>query len=290
VPEGDRSGSADVTVGHLVAGTVGLSLLRHWYVDGEVNDARLEELRDVLRGLDDPPLSTPLNPAHRPLDTGYTEWADTYDDGANPMIEAEEAAVRPVLATLAGPGVRALDAACGTGRHAAFLAGLGCSTVGVDQSEAMLAVARAKAPEASFQVADLRELPFADGAYDLAVVSLALSHLADPTGALVELGRVLRGGGTLVVADPHPSSEVLGGQAFYGEAGRNLSWVRNHYHSASTWVGAFRAAGLLVEDCQEPLYTDAQLATNPTASLYPQAMRGAAGGLPCLWVWVLRAT
>lgn len=79
---------------------------------------------------------------------------------------------------------------------------------GVDLSEAMLAVARRAVPAARFVRGDLRDLPLDDGAVDLAVVALVLSHLPDPTPALAELRRVLRPGGTLVVPDLHPSSQV----------------------------------------------------------------------------------
>lgn len=293
-----------VRVGHLVAGTVGLSLIRHWYLDGAADDARLDELRDVLArmgaageagGAVDPSggavpgdeLSRALDPVARELDEGYAEWAGSYD-GQNPFIAREEEVVRPVLDALAGPGVDALDAGCGTGRHAEHLARRGCSVIGVDQSEAMLAIARQKVPGGRFEVGDLRALPLADDCVDLVVVSLALSHLEDPTPALVELARVLRPGGHLVITDPHPSSQMLGGQAFFRGADGGLSWVRNHYHSASTWLRAFRAAGLVVQECLEPEYTPAQVQGNPTAALYPEAARTAFAGLATLWTWVLR--
>ncbi|MDY7105041.1 MAG: class I SAM-dependent methyltransferase [Actinomycetota bacterium] len=285
------SGRHDVTLGHLVAGVVGLAMMRHWYVDGAENEARFAELRDVLGRLDEVPFSIALNPSHRDLDAGYAEWAASYD-GANPMVAAEEAVVLPLLDRLAGPDVAALDAACGTGRHAALLSERGCVVHGIDRSEAMLSLARAKVPAASFGRGDVCHLPFASAGFDLAVVSLALCHLADPTDALVELRRVLRDDGTLVIADPHPSSLVVGGQAFYGidEAGggRRLSWVRNHYHTASTWLRAFRAAGLRVEDCLEPSYSEGQMAASPAARFYPEAVRAAMEGLAGLWVWVVR--
>lgn len=270
-------------------GTLGLSLIRHWYVDGQANKTRVAELRDLLGRLDQEPYAMALNPVSRDLDTGYAEWAETYD-GPNPMVAAEEAVVHAILDRHAGPGVRALDAGCGTGRHAAFLAEQGCRVTGTDRSGAMLERARGKVPGAEFHLADLRELPFRDRTFDLAVVSLALSHLADPTDALVELCRVLRSGGTLVISDPHPSSLALGGQAFYGgpRDGVQLRWVRNHHHPASTWLRGFRTAGLEVVDCAEPPYSEAEAALHPASAEYPEATRTAMVGFPFLWVWTLR--
>ena len=45
-------------------------------------------------------------------------------------------------------------------------------------------VARAKVPNARFEQGDVELLPFDDGKFDLAVISLALCHLADPTDAI----------------------------------------------------------------------------------------------------------
>ncbi len=279
-----------VTFDHYLAGVVGLGLLRHWYADGEENDARLAELADVLSKSGEFPYSLELSPAERSVDVGYAEWAESYD-GPNPMIELEEAVVVPILERLAAPGVRALDAACGTGRHTRQLDAWGCVTTGIDQSEAMLAVARTKVPGATFEHGDVEHMPFDDDSFDLAVVSLALCHLSDPTQAVIELGRVLAPGGTLVVADPHPMGGILGGQAYYGGVanGRTMTFVRNHRHGASTWLRAFSAAGLLVADCIEAPFTDEQIAGDPSAAFHPDAARAAITDLPSVWVWELTA-
>jgi ubiquinone/menaquinone biosynthesis C-methylase UbiE len=277
-----------VTFDHYLAGIVGLGLIRHWYADGDANAARMAELAEVLSKHGDFPYSLELSPAERSVHDGYSEWAATYD-GPNPMIELEESVVLPLLARLAVPGRAALDAACGTGRHAAVLNSHGCVTVGIDQSEAMLDIARSKLPRALFERGDVQDMPFEDASFDLAVISLALCHLTDPTGAVVELARVLRPGGTLVIADPHPMGGILGGQAYYGgvTSGRTMTYVRNHRHSASTWLGAFRHAGLSVVNCIEAPFTDEQIAGDPSAAFHPDAARAALTGLPSLWIWEL---
>jgi SAM-dependent methyltransferase len=279
----------DVTVAHYYAGLIGLALLRQWYVDGTTNEARLAELEAVLAHRDKPFLSLPLNPSERGLAEGYAEWAGSYD-GDNPMIAAEEFAIVPILRALSGAGGDALDAACGTGRHAALLASMGWTTTGVDQSPAMLEVARGKVAGARFEVGDVRALPLADESYDLAVAALALCHLDDPTPAVVDVARVLRPGGVFVISDPHPFGGAVGGQAFYGGIvpGRAMSWVRNHTHGASTWMRAFRVGGLEVVDCQELPYNEGQIASDPVFRTYPATVRAALEGLPSLWVWVLR--
>lgn len=280
---------ADITAGHYFAGTIGLALIRHWYHDGDHNDARMEELRQLFDRLEEFPNSLALNPAERDLLEGYAEWSGTYD-GPNPLIEGEEPLVRPILDELMTTGCRALDAACGTGRHAAYLAGRGCVVTGVDQSAEMLGAARVNVPTGTFDVGDVEALRYDDGSFDLATISLALCHLADPTTAISELGRVLAPGGSLVITDPHPmGSGIAGGQAFYGGIvpGQPMTWVRNHYHLASTWLRAFTAAGLTVTECIEAPFSEPQLAATPAMAFYPDAARSAMEGLPNLWVWVV---
>jgi ubiquinone/menaquinone biosynthesis C-methylase UbiE len=74
------------------------------------------------------------------------------------------------------PAGVALDAACGTGRYADFLARRGHRVIGVDGSPDMLARARVRVPEAEFLVGDLHRLPVADAEVDLVVCGLALTH------------------------------------------------------------------------------------------------------------------
>mgnify|MGYP005812220971 CR=1 FL=1 len=277
----------DITAQQYFAAVVGLSLIRGWYRDGDANAARMQELSSILDRGDEFPWNLKLNPTECDLDTGYAAWAPVYD-GANPLVETEEACTLPLLRSLVGPGDRVLDAACGTGRNAGHLAGFGAGCVGLDRSAEMLAVARAKLPEVRFEEGDVEALPFADDEFDAAVSSLALCHLADPSRAVTELARVVRPEGSIVITDPHPGSGIAGGQAFFGGLGEGMRWVRNHYHQASTWLRAFRAAGVDVTECLELAYSDDQIAGFPAAAMYGEATAAAVSGLPCLWVWVLR--
>ncbi|MFT3855791.1 MAG: methyltransferase domain-containing protein [Ilumatobacteraceae bacterium] len=285
----------NITARHYLAGVVGLSLVRHWHGDPAANAARVDELLTILTGPDEFPWNIVLDPRERDLSAGYEEWAPTYD-GRNPLIEAEEVLTHPLLARLGGPGTRALDAACGTGRHAAFIASLGGDVTGIDRSPHMLDVALEKVDGADFVQGKLERMPFADDEFDLAIVSLALCHLPDPTVAVGELGRVTRPGRTVVITDPHPVSGLVGGQAFYGGFGSTtpsgepagMRYVRNHDHSAATWLRAFRSAGLSVVDCVEEPYDPAQVAGFPSSALFAGATAAALDGLPCFWLWELR--
>jgi demethylmenaquinone methyltransferase/2-methoxy-6-polyprenyl-1,4-benzoquinol methylase len=108
------------------------------------------------------------------------------------------------------PGDRVLDAACGTGDLAELFARSGVAeVVGVDFTEAMLAIARrraarrfpATARRPSYRLADVLALPFADASFDIVSIAFGLRNVADPGAAVREFRRVLRPGGRLVILE-----------------------------------------------------------------------------------------
>jgi ubiquinone/menaquinone biosynthesis C-methylase UbiE len=105
-------------------------------------------------------------------------------------------------------GGRTLDLGCGAGRHLPYLMRRQ-RTIGLDLSRWLLAVARAKAPDASLTRADMRALPFADRTFSL-VASLFTSFgyfNDDEQNALVlrEIARVTEPEGWLVLDFLHAS-------------------------------------------------------------------------------------
>ncbi|MBV8987717.1 MAG: bifunctional demethylmenaquinone methyltransferase/2-methoxy-6-polyprenyl-1,4-benzoquinol methylase UbiE [Solirubrobacterales bacterium] len=102
------------------------------------------------------------------------------------------------------PGDRALDVATGTGDLAIELArrvSPGGEVVGIDFSERMLALARAKAPSISFRAGNALALPFADGHFDAATVGFGARNFADLEQGLREMARVVKAGGRVVVLE-----------------------------------------------------------------------------------------
>ena len=246
-------------------GLHGLALLRAADA-GEVAWHR-EAIRALLASTDATPRELRrLDPA-----AGYAAWAASYDGPGNRLVAAEEPAVRALLAELA-PGV-AVDAGCGTGRHSAHLAALGHAVIGVDASPEMLLFARERAPGAEFRAGDLRALPVAAAVADVVVCALALSHLPD-LGAVGELARILKPGGTLVLSNPHPyATGVLGARAWCRTPDGERAEIPEWAHPVGAYLDAFAEAGLVARRCLEPAYA-------------PDA--GPVAGLPAAIVWEAR--
>jgi SAM-dependent methyltransferase len=85
-----------------------------------------------------------------------------------------------------------LDVGCGLGTLAAAAAARGATVTGADLAAGMLAEARRRHPQIEFVLADAEALPFADGAFDVALGAFIVNHLPHPETAAAELARVAR--------------------------------------------------------------------------------------------------
>jgi ubiquinone/menaquinone biosynthesis C-methylase UbiE len=222
----------------------------------------------------------------RSVAEGYAEWAAEYDAMTNPILHLEGPFTAQLFSRLE-PG-SALDAACGTGRQTEVLSGLGHRVVGVDATPQMLERARERVPAAEFRTGLLTELPAENGSFDLAVCSLALTHLDDPAPAIRELARVVREGGRVVITDVHPFFVALGAQAAYRVGDERRGYVVNAVHWPSVYLDAIRDAGLHVDACHELLYRREEVALwAHRLSIDAGLIADALVGLPAVIVWDL---
>lgn len=272
-----------VRLGELLLGTEGAALFRHLLdCDEEFAQKRLQSIRKLAGGLDDDRLSRGVEVPELDVGEGYAAWAPTYDTLSNALIRAEEPLVREVTSDL--PVGRAIDVACGTGRHAAWLSAAGHATTGIDATTEMLDIARRRVPDAEFKIGDFTNLPIEDDAFDFAICALALTHLENPAPAIQEMSRVVRPGGRIVLTDAHPTFVLIQGQALFPNAG-GLAFVRNYPHLHGTYLRAFRAAGLAVLDCLE-----APMEADFTQGMFAEVADAAEAlwdGIPAALLWSL---
>jgi demethylmenaquinone methyltransferase/2-methoxy-6-polyprenyl-1,4-benzoquinol methylase len=108
----------------------------------------------------------------------YDDWwvgRNLYADRHRPGWDDDREQLERWIADL--PPKRTLDVACGTGFMTRHLRG---EVTGLDQSDAMLEVAREQVPEATFVQGDALDLPFADGEFERLFTSYFYCHLEEP--------------------------------------------------------------------------------------------------------------
>jgi SAM-dependent methyltransferase len=232
-------------------GLEGIALLRAWA--GEYDKAFVEaRLAEVRRLLDNEALVNHGGVMVNRGDTvtGYRQWSATYDEPRNGLFDFDEPIMHEILDAL--PAGNALDAACGTGRYAAYLAARGHQVVGVDSSPDMLDRARARVPQGEFLLGDLHQLPLPGDAVDIVVCGLALAHVPALEPVMAEFARVLRPGGHLVISDTHHKlifrGSIVKALGPTGEPGL----VATYRHTAGDFLRAALPAGLQVRRCEEP--------------------------------------
>ena len=106
------------------------------------------------------------------------------------------------------PGLRVLDAACGTGNLAVLAARRACVVSGIDIAANLIDQARARAAAEGLRIdyreGDVEALPFDDGQFDLVVSSFGVMFAPRPSVAAAELLRVIKPGGQLALANWTP--------------------------------------------------------------------------------------
>lgn len=120
------------------------------------------------------------------------------------FIEAQHVG-RYLWASSAARDRRVLDAGCGVAYGSTILADAGArSVVGVDLAEDVLETVRARVPpNVRLERADLRDLPFEDGSFDLVVCFEVIEHITDQQEVVREFARVLSPEGLLLTSTPN---------------------------------------------------------------------------------------
>lgn len=110
------------------------------------------------------------------------------------------------------PGMRVLDAACGTGNTALLAARRGAGVTGVDIASNLLQQARERADreglEVAFEEGDVEDLPYDDASFDLVLSMYGVMFAPRPERAAAELVRVCRPGGQIVLANWRPDGFI----------------------------------------------------------------------------------
>ena len=178
-----------------------------------------------------------------PARDGYRLWASQYD--TETAVSYLENRVIGELGIYTN-GCSLLDVGCGTGRR---LRNIDAElAIGVDLSLEMLAYSGVAHPVAA---ADARALPFADESFDVVWCRLMIGHLPEIDVAYMELARVCRTDGVVIVSDLSWEASMAGHRRTFRDASGEEREVEHHVHSLEKQTRAAMQAGLQPQQCRE---------------------------------------
>jgi ubiquinone/menaquinone biosynthesis C-methylase UbiE len=184
----------------------------------------------------------------------FTQQAQAY--AANPLTTNQSRLTRLVQAVQPLPNARVLDVASGPGPVAMAFAEAGCEVVGIDLTEAPLAIAEETRQARGltnlrFQLGDAEHLPFDELEFDIVVSRLAIHHCEDAQRVLAEMARVCRSQGLVVIDDL-----VVSEFPTRAEYQNLFEQLRDPSHTHALSIGAFLSLFTTCVLEVEQVYTD----------------------------------
>jgi SAM-dependent methyltransferase len=176
----------------------------------------------------------------------------------------------PMVERVRGRGFgSALDVGCGEGRFCRMMRAFGLRPIGIDPTDELIREARRRDPAGDYRLGRAEALEFADGSFDLAVSYLTLVDIPDVRAGIAEMVRVLRPGGTLLIANL--TSFSTAGPSWKRDRDRNayfsidryleeraewVSWrgirIQNWHRPLGTYMSLLLGAGLQLRHFAEP--------------------------------------
>jgi SAM-dependent methyltransferase len=219
-------------------------------------------------------------------------WQREFSGGADPEYVDQ---ILPLVARHLERAGRVLDIGCGEGQVARHLAGSGADVIGVDPTWSQIVVAHDRADGPRYARARADALPCRDGAFDSVLLCLALEHVDAFDTAIHEAARTLAPGGRFVLVLCHPLLQAPGSGwvddriagEHYWRVGQYLRddvvvdeiapgvALRFIHRPLSRYVHAMGAAGLLIDDMEEPPPTPRLVAASwpyPEAHTIPRVL------------------
>lgn len=212
-------------------------------------------------------------------------WQREFTDGVDPEYTEQIIPIIVEQLTSATRAGRILDVGTGEGQVARALRAAGAEVIGIDPISAMIREAGERDRSMPVAQAGGASLPFADASFDAALACLVFEHIDDVDGAIADVARVLRPGGTFLFLLNHPllqtpdsgwiDDQIIEPPEQYWRIGPYLIeqatveevqkdvFIRFIHRPLSRYLNALAEHGLLLHEMREPAPPEGFLAQAP---------------------------
>jgi ubiquinone biosynthesis O-methyltransferase len=187
------------------------------------------------------------------LPSSYARWR------ASRLGRTTDALEQDLLLRLTGPvaGLNVLDVGCGDGQLAALLARAGANVSAIDADPRMLKAAGRHFATTGVSVAlergSIEALPYDDDRFDIVLAVTVLCLVRDPRGAIMQMARVLKPGGRLIVGELGRRSLWAAWRRFRGWLG-HATWRSARFFTPTDLRDLVRGAGLVVATTRAAIF------------------------------------
>jgi SAM-dependent methyltransferase len=181
-------------------------------------------------------------------------WIDSMGERGERGDWGRQHVLDPVMmaCVAAGRFGNALDVGCGEGRFCRMLKAAGVRPTGIDPTPALLEVARQRDPAGDYRIGRAERMEFEAASFDLVVSYITLIDIPDFRAAIREMARVVKPGGSLLIANLTGFTSACAAQGWVkDDSGEHLHYpVDNYLDEFSFW---FEWSGIRIENWHRPL-------------------------------------
>ena len=181
-------------------------------------------------------------------------WIDSLGEHGERGDWGRQHVLDPVMMARVGRGRfgDALDVGCGEGRFCRMLKAVGVRAMGIDPTDQFIALARERDPTGDYRLGRAEQLEFPDASFDLAVSYITLIDIPDFRAAIAEMTRVLRPGGSLLMANLTGFTSACAARGWVkDDKGEHLHFpVDNYLSEFPFWL---EWSGIRIENWHRPL-------------------------------------